>query len=808
MELPKKYDAKEAEKRWKEYWEKEQIFKFDINSKKEIYSIDTPPPYASAGHLHVGHGLSYTQFEIVARVMRLLGKNVYFPPGFDDNGLPTEKYVEEKLGINKSKINRAEFRKLCLEESEKVEKTYSENVFKRLGHSYDWDLLYTTISPEAQKVTQTVFLKLAKQKDCYRKEEPVIWCPKHETALAQAEVEDLTRTTKLNYIDFDIANSKDKATIATTRPEFLAACTGIFVNPEDKRYKKLIGKELVVPIFNHKVKIMADEKVDKEFGTGIVMICTFGDTSDIEWWKKHKLELKNLLNLNGTLNELAGKYSGMNIKKARENILDDLEKEGRLKKQEPLKQTVGSCWRCNTPVEYIVTKQWFIKTLDYKKDLVKRGREVKWYPDFMRVRFENWVENLGWDWIISRQRYYGVPIPAWYCDDCDEIILASENELPLDPMEIEKKCPKCGKKARADTDVFDTWMSSSNTPEIASRWLEKPEEYKKIAPMSLRPQSHDIIRTWTFYTILKSHLLFKRIPWKDLIINTFVLDPKGKGMSKSKGNAVWVDDLIEKYGVDAFRYWVGSASIGNDIPFKEQELIAGEKFLIKLWNASKFVFMHLKDHELKKPKKFEKLDKWMLQKISTLSKEVKVLYENYNISEARKKAETFFWHTFCDNYLEIVKDRLYNPDSRGKEARVSAQYVLYTSLLSILKMMAPIMPFITEEIYQDFFKKIEQDKSIHISKWPVCTDTLIDEKAEEVGDVLVKVISAVRKVKSENNKSLKESVKVLIIDCKKELHAGIEDAMGDLKAVTKAETIEFGKGDIELDKELKVKIGL
>jgi len=652
-------------------------------------------------------------------------------------------------------------------------------------------------------------LKLVKKGDCYRKEEPVIWCPHHETALAQAEVEDLTRNTKLNYIDFDIADSNEKALIATTRPEFLAACVGIFVNPKDKRYQDLVGKELIVPLFNHKVKIRTDEKVDKDFGTGIVMICTFGDNTDIEWWKKYKLELKNLLNKDGTLTDIAGRYAGMKIDEAKEAIMDDLDKEGRLKKQEKLQQTVGSCWRCGTPVEYIVTKQWFIKTLDYKKALIKRGREVKWYPDFMRVRFENWVENLGWDWIISRQRYYGVPIPAWYCDECDELIVASEDELPIDPMEVKKRCPKCKKQARADADVFDTWMTSSNTPEVSSRWLEKPEQYKKIAPMSLRPQSHDIIRTWAFYTILKSHLLFKRIPWKDLIINTFVLDPKGRGMSKSKGNAVWADDLIEKYGVDAFRYWVGSAGIGNDLPFKEQELVAGERFLIKLWNASKFVFMHLKGYRHNKPKKIEAMDAWMLNKIAKLSEDIKNSYERYNIADARKRAEVFFWHDFCDDYLEIVKDRLYNPDKRGDDSRKSAQYTLYHSLLAILKFMAPIVPFITEEIYQSYFKNSEKDKSIHISRWPEFDRDVIDKKVEDEGNLAVDIIGIVRKEKAAKNKSLKEPVKRLGITCSKAVEKGLVPVLDDIKAVTKAEDIVFENGmNIPSNVNNEVKIGI
>jgi len=785
----KDYNAQEIEEKIRKFWEKEKLYKFDSKSKKEIYSIDTPPPYASAGHLHVGHGLSYTQFEIIARIMRMLGKNVYFPPGFDDNGLPTEKMVEEKLGISKSKTNRAEFRKICLEESKKVEEIYTDKVFKKLGHSYDWSLLYQTISPEAQKVAQTAFLRLIKKGDCYRKEEPVIWCPYHETALAQAEVEDLERTTKLNYIDFDVENSKEKLSIATTRPEFLPACVGIFVNPKDKRYKNLIGKKVIVPLFDYKVEIMADESVDMDFGTAIMMVCTFGDTADIEKYKKYDLELRSILNKDGTLNELAGKYKAMKLGEAREAMLEDLKKENRLTKQEQLQQTVGSCWRCNNPVEYLVTKQWFIKTLDYKKELLKRGKQVKWHPDFMRIRYENWVKNLGWDWIISRQRYYGIPIPAWYCENCENVILPEEKDLPLDPLEIEKTCDKCGKKAKPDEDVFDTWMTSSNSPEVASRWLENPDLYDKIAPMSLRPQSHDIIRTWAFYTILKSHLLFNRIPWKDITINTFVLDPKGKGMSKSKGNVVWVDDLIENYSVDVFRYWVGTASIGSDLPFNEQELVAGKRFLTKLWNASKFVFMNLEDFK-DKQEKLQEIDQYLLQKISKLADNVKKHYIRYNISKGKEETEKFFWKDFCDNYLEIVKNRVY----QGKgDKKKSAQYVLYHSLLSIVKIIAPVCPFITEEIYQTYFKKFEKDKSIHISGFPEL-NIKEDKKIKEKGDKFIEILEKVRHKKSQAKKSVKAEI-ILTIDKKdKEL---LKNSLDDLRAVTNSLKIEEGKFKIE-----------
>ncbi len=788
MELPKTYNPEEIEPKWQKYWEEEKIYKFDESSNKEIYSIDVPPPYASAGHLHIGHALHYTQFEIIARFRRMAGYNVYFAPCFDNNGLPTEKFVEEKYNISKKTITKAEFRKLCLEESRKVEKIYADKVFRALGHSYDWSLLYTTIDPEAQKVAQMSFIDLYKSGYVYRAEEPTLWCTKHQTALAQAEIEDVQRTTILNYIEFDLEDG-GKITIATTRPELLPACVGIFVHPNDKRYKNLIGKNAIVPLFDLKVPIMEDEKVDMEFGTGIVMICTFGDTTDIEWWKKHKLPLRICITEDGKLNEKAGKYCGLTLEEAKEAIINDLEVKNRVVKKEKLQQTVGTCWRCNTPIEYLVTKQWFIKTLEFKEELIKQGRKIRWYPEFYRKRYEDWVKNLSWDWCISRQRFYGVPIPVWYCKNCGNVILPDEKDLPVDPeIDLPKKnCEKCGSNEFIpEKDVFDTWMTSSMSPEIAVRWLEKPERFKKMFPMSLRPQSHDIIRTWAFYTILKAFLHFNEIPWRDIAIGTFVLDPKGRGMHKSKGNAIWTEDLLKKYkSVDVIRYWVGTATWGKDLPFKEKELVRGKKFLTKLWNASRFCFMHI-DEKPEKPKKLEAFDKWLLAKLNKLISNVTKNFYEYNTSFCLRETEEFFWHVFCDNYLEIVKDRLYNK-ARGEDAKISAKYTLYYALLSILKLLAPIIPHITEELYQRGFRKFEEHKSIHISDWPKKFEV---EDYSEIGDKIVEIVSEVRKFKTSNKKSLKAEIDIVI---QKDLEKDFSEFLEDFKAVTNAKNLSFGE---------------
>jgi valyl-tRNA synthetase len=785
-EIPKRYLSNES--KWQKFWEEKQIFRFNPKSKKPVFSIDVPPPYASSGHLHIGHALHYTQFEIIARFRRMQGFEVYFAPCFDNNGLPTERYVEEKYGISKSDTTKSEFRELCRKESRRVEKIYADNVFRRLGHSYDWSLIYTTIDPEAQKVSQRSFIDLYKKGLVYRSEEPTIWCTNHQTALAQAEVEDLKRTTKLNYILFDLEGG-GKIEIATTRPEFLPACVGIFVHPKDKRHSKLIGKEAIVPLFGQKVKIGEDKGVDPNFGTGIVMVCTFGDTSDIEWWKKHKLDLKIILTKDGKLNDLAGKYKGLCLEGGKKKILEDLHKEGRITKQEDIDQTVGSCWRCGTPIEFIVTTQWFIRTLEFKDELIKQGRKIKWYPSFYRKRYEDWTNNLGWDWCISRQRFYGVPIPVWYCKKCGNVIVANEKDLPVDPeTDFPKSKCKCGSNEfLPEEDVFDTWMTSSMSPQIATRWLENPKVFERLFPMSLRPQSHDIIRTWAFYTILKSYLHFGKIPWKNIAIGTYVLDPKGKGMHKSKGNVIWTEDLLSKYNVDVIRYWVGTATFGEDLPFQEKDLVRGKKFLTKLWNASRFVLSHL-DSDVRKPKTFEIIDRWVLSKLNSLIKEVTKNFENYRTGEAKRMIEQFFWHVFCDYYLEIVKNRLYNKDKYSKESIDSAKFTLYHSLLSILKLLAPIIPHITEEIYHLYFVRKERKSSIHVSGWPTFERRLTDRKAERLGDLAVDIISTLRRYKSDHNLSMVEPLERVIIDSKE-----VKPVLRDIKETMKIRNLEIGK---------------
>ena len=732
--MDKRFDHDKVEKKWIKKWEEEKIYKFN-KEKNKVYSIDTPPPYAS-GDLHIGHAKNFTEMDIIARFKRMNGYNVFFPIGFDDNGLPTEKYVEKNLGITKDSISRDEFFRKCFEVAGEIEEKMKKTI-RRLGISIDWDYFYRTISKDVWYISQRSFIELYKKGLIKRKLEPTIWCPYHQTALAQAVVEDKEKETYLNYLTFKIKEGGE-IKIATTRPELLPSCVAVFVNPDDKDKKKFIGKHAIVPIYNFEVPIIGEKEVNMNFGTGAVMICTFGDSKDVEWWKEHKLPLKISITKDGRMNENAGKYKGLKITEARKKIIEDLKNDGTIYKQEKIKQIVGTCWRCHTPVEYIPTEQWFIDILSHKKEFIEAGEKINWNPSFYFKRYKDWVENLKWDWCISRQRYYGVPFPVWYCKDCGEIIIA--DEIPVDPRKTKpEKCPKCGSKNIVpDEDVMDTWMTSSMTPIIPTKWNEKLKE--KVFPMDLRPQSHDIIRTWAFYTIVKSLYHFNEIPWKNVLITGFVYAAKGVQMHKSLGTGIDPNEKMNEYGTDALRYWAVSSGLGEDLVYKEQDLVRGKKIINKLWNASIFSSKFLE--KIENPK-LRIVDKWILTKLNEVIKKTTDLYERYEISKARKTIENFFMNIFCDDYLEMIKWRVYNNiDSEG------AKYTVYTVLKTILKLFAPIMPFVTEEIHRELF----EEKSIHISNWP------IPEYDFKIEIPIDEVLSAGRKAKNEKGISLGKEV--------------------------------------------------
>lgn len=781
MTITGDYDHEKVEEKWMSRWEEMDLYSFDPDSDKPVYSIDTPPRYAS-GYLHMGHAKNYLEFEMMARIMRLMGHNVFFPVGYDDNGLPTEKYVEEDMGISKRDVDREEFIERCKEASTELEDSMTE-IFKRIGMSWDWDTLYQTINDRSMKTAQRSFIELFEDNKLYRDEEPTIWCPYHNTALAQAEVEEKERETVLNYLYFEL-NDGEKIEIATTRPELLPSCVAIFVHPEDERYEDIVGKEAEVPLFGQKVPIKTGEEVDPEFGSGIVMVCTFGDNTDVEMWKQYDLPLEISIDEEGRMNENAGPYEDLKIEQAKEKIIEDLKEEDIIFDQELIEQNVGVCWRCENPVEFIPTKQWFVETLKHKDKMLKLGDQLNWYPDYYKHRYEDWVENLKWDWCISRQRYFGVPFPVWYCEDCGEVVTPVAEELPVDPRKekANKKCSGCGSKdLNPETDVMDTWMTSSMTPQIALKWADEKEFFENNFPMTLRPQSHDIIRTWAFYTILKSYFHHDKIPWEDIVISGYVYTEEGEGMSSSKGTGVSPEKIIDEYGADTLRYWAAGAGTGEDIIYREKDVVRGQKILTKLWNASKLVKIHLDDYNGGEGE-LQTIDRWILSRTKKIIDECEEHYRNYEISKAREKMTNFFKHVFCDNYLEMVKYRLYESEDVPEDKRQSALFTLHTSFLSILKVFSPIIPYMTEEIYEKLFKDRIGKRSIHETDWPRLDERYLDEISEKIGEKSKDIIAKVRKWKSDHGIPLNREIGELrIVTSNKKLkrcEKDIEETVG------------------------------
>jgi len=791
MELPKRYDPKESEKKWQSYWEKHKVYAFDPDSTKEIFSIDTPPPTVS-GKMHIGHAFSYSQNDFIARFQRMRGKNVFFPFGTDDNGIATERLMEKMHKIRATSMERTQFTKQCLETLDKMRPEFVQD-WKNIGMSCDWSIFYSTINEHCMRLSQKSFLDLYKAGREYRKNAPALYCPECQTAVSQVETEDVELDSSFNDIVFKI-NGED-VIIATTRPELLPACVAVFYNPEDTRYKKYLGKKAKVPLFDFEVEVREDKRVDPEKGTGIVMCCTFGDQTDMEWYFAYDLELKVAIGKDGRMTESAEKYQGMKTKAARKEIIDDLKKAGLLVKERQIRHAVKVHERCKKEIEIMHSKQWFIKYLDIKEDMLDWGAKLKWHPPHMKVRYDNWIKGLQWDWLISRQRFHGIPIPAWYCGDCDEVILAREQDLPIDPTKHgppKDKCPKCKSlNIYPEKDVLDTWATSSLTPQITVELMKGTKAYKKLFPMTLRPQAHDIITFWLFNTVVKSQLHHKANPWRDVVISGHAQDPHGKKMSKSLGNIVEPQKMLDKYCADALRFWSAGSKLGDDLPFQEKDLVTGMKFINKLWNASKFVIMNIKDYKPKKTK-LTLVDEWLISSLSSIVNSATESFEKYEYFRTKQETDKFFWHTFCDYYLELVKDRIYNPDNYTKDEVQSAMYTLYTGNLTVLKLMAPIMPYITEEIYQLHYAKVEGMNSIHSSTWPKAGK--VSKDAIAAGELIVYALDAARRAKTDRQLSLKAPIKRMLLKSKVKKSL-FEKVKKDISAALHAESIEYEELD-------------
>jgi valyl-tRNA synthetase len=779
------YDQIGFEKKWQKNWLDTKIYHFNFESHKKPYSIDVPPRYAS-GPLHAGHAVHYTHIDFAARYKRMQGYEVFFPLCFDVNGIPIEERVERERGITRKDIDRHEFTKLCSDFANKNIKTMTDQ-FILLGESMDPSIYYQTDAEYYRRLTQISFIELFDKGLIYKGKFPVNWCPRCMTAMADAEVTYSDRQTKLNTIKFYFKEKpieqilkyhgigKDKkgfyVEIATTRPEMLPSCQIVAVHPTDERAAWLVDQTLIVPVFKKEVKIVQDDVVDPDFGTGLVMICTIGDKEDLNWVFKYKLPIEMSIDESGLMTDICGKYKGLKIKDAREQIISDMKNEGLLIKSDPLDQSVGVCWRCKTPVEFVNAEQWFLKTTDFKKLVLDKSDEMNWYPKFMKIRLEEWVNSLEWDWVISRQRYFATPIPLWECEKCKEVILAKKEDCYIDPT-IDKppveKCPKCGGKLIGCQDVFDTWMDSSISPLYNTFWYRDKEKFSKLYPMSLRPQAHDIIRTWAFYTILRCTLLTNEKPFENIMMGGFILSEDGTPMHASQGNVIDPLEIIAEYGADAFRCYAASCALGEDNPFRRKDVVRGTKLLRKVYNVQQFIINILKDE---KPQKTEliDIDKWILTKYSKLVKKCTKQMDNFDYSQAMKETEYFLWHELADHYLEMIKTSIYEDKNTD-----GIKYTLYTLGLGTLKLFAVFFPHLTEEIYQNFYKKFEDDKSIHISKWP--EPIIIDDAKEKAGELVKTYISQIRAWKSEQGIALNAPLSAVATYAKKEYIESIKSS--------------------------------
>lgn len=846
MGMPPRYDAAAAERRWQAAWAESRIYEFSPHDPRPTFAIDTPPPTVS-GEIHIGHVYSYVQAEAMARFWRMQGFNVYYPFGFDDNGLPTERYVEQRHRVRARDLGRDAFIGLCLDTSREVEDRF-EQFWQGLGMSVDWRLRYSTIDPLARRVAQWSFLDLHRKGLIYRAQAPNPWCVECQTAIAQAEVDDAERETTFYTLVFDLPEDRglkiegselaasapssifdprsSRLEIATTRPELLPACVAVFVHPDDPRYRDLVGREAEVPLSGRRVPILADPAADPAKGTGAVMCCTFGDATDLAWWQAHQLPLIALLTRAGRLSDAGGAYAGLTLAQARKAILADLRAAGLLLAERASRQSVRIHERCKTPLEILETSQWFVRILGAKDALIEAGRQIAWHPTHMQARYEHWVANLGWDWCISRQRFYGVPFPAWHCPSCGAVVLAGEQQLPLDPANAAPPhaCACGNAELLPDTDVMDTWATSSVSPLIAALRLraldgELPADASigelarasGLLPMQLRPQAHDIIRTWAFYTIAKSHFHFGAAPWESLMISGHGLDPRGHSIHKSLGNSpVAPDVLIARHGADAVRYWACSGSVGADQPINEATMQQGARLANKLWSAARLI-----DGAADRGLRIESrqgeaaqssildfhlwpADRALLAWLQRLVERATASFKAYEYAAALEATERFFWGTFCDNYLEWVKSRLYDGAPAEREAALGT---LLHALGTVLRLLAPIMPHVAEEIHAQLFG--EPAGSIHRAAWPQPDPQLADPAAERAGAALLAITGAARRFKTAQKLGMGSPLAGLALACADpELLALLEQSSADLQSVTRARELRFASAPGEGFEEL------
>ena len=835
MSVPEKPALEGLEDALAARWERDGIYRFDrTKSRRQIYSIDTPPPTVS-GSLHVGHVFSYTHTDIVARFQRMRGKEVFYPMGWDDNGLPTERRVQNYFGVrcdpslpydpsfeppekpdkHPVSVSRPNFIELCIKLTVEDEKAF-EQLWRYLGLSVDWSMTYATIGRQAQRVSQTMFLRHLKQGLAYQVEAPTLWDVDFRTAVAQAELEDREQPGAYHKIHFARPDGSAAVAIETTRPELIPACVALVAHPDDRRYQPLFGTEVVTPLFGVRVPVKAHALADPEKGSGIAMICTFGDTTDVTWWRELKLPVRAIVQPNGTLGPVTwgargwesgdaaraqqayDQLAGLSAKKAQARIVELLRESGDLQGDpKPITHNVKFYEKGDRPLEIVTSRQWFIRTMDHREAFIARGREIQWHPEYMRARYENWVNGLNGDWCISRQRFFGVPVPVWHpiradgTADYDHPIVPDESRLPIDPSTDVPDGFTPAQRGRAggfagDPDVMDTWATSSVSPQLVTQWETDAEIFTRTFPMDLRPQAHDIIRTWLFSSVVRAHFEHGSVPWSQAAISGWVLDPDRKKMSKSKGNVVTPLGLLQEYGSDGVRYWAARGGPGVDTAFDVGQMKIGRKLAMKVLNVSKFVLAggHT-DGAVTEP-----LDRGMLLNLADLVDEATAELDRYEYAKALAKIESFFWD-FCDNYVEAAKSRRYG--DFGPEAASSASTAMRLALSVLLRLLAPYLAFVCDEVWSWW-----RQGSVHRAAWPVRAEVVKvsgeDETARQAVLHLTEALNAIRKGKTDQKVSVGTPVKAVVYSASADAVQSLALVERDLKAACRADSLVLEAG--------------
>ena len=837
--VPDKPALEGLEVKWGKIWEDEQLYAFDattVDSREQVFAIDTPPPTVS-GHLHPGHVFSYTHTDTVARYQRMRGKKVFYPMGWDDNGLPTERRVQNYYGVRcdpslpydpdftppskpdpkrQVPISRRNFVELCVELTAVDEKTF-QDLWRAVGLSVDWNQLYTTISPESQRIAQLAFLRNYARGEAYLSDAPTLWDVTFSTAVAQAELEARDYPGAYHRLGFHRPNGED-VFIETTRPELLAACCALIAHPDDERYQHLFGTTVTTPLYGVEVPVLAHSAAEMDKGAGIAMCCTFGDLTDVAWWRELQLPTRTIIGRDGRIlsetpqwiidagsaeryEAIAGKTTFTARKLVVEALVESGEMDGEPK---PTQRKANFYEKGDKPLEIIGTRQWYIRNGgrddDLRNALLERGRELEWVPEHMRHRYENWVEGLNGDWLISRQRFFGVTFPVWYPlgtdgePDYDHPLLPDESALPVDPASQPPSGYQESQRGVAggfigDPDVMDTWATSSLTPQIVTGWERDADLFAKTFPMDFAPEAHDIIRTWVFSRVVRAHLENGMLPWKRAAISGFVTDPDRKKMSKSKGNTVVPTEIIDQFGADAVRWRAAMARPGMDSPFDKAQMKVGRRLAMKILNASKFVLGFGEGGQvcdITNP-----ADLSMLAGLRELIAEATEAFDKFNYTAALEVCEQFFW-TFCDDYLELIKERAYDSEGADNAGALSARTALRLALDVMLRLFAPFLPFVTEEVWSWW-----KDGSVHTSSWPTADEVPATGDVDLMSDVSAALVE-LRGVKSTHKVPMRTPILSARISAPASVIANLKAVESDLTKVSKTESLTFLTGGDKL----------